>query len=66
LQETTIGLPVQVNGKLRDKIMVAADADEGTILKLAETAEKVRPWVEGKSIVKRLYVPKKLVNFVVK
>jgi len=66
LQETTIELPVQVNGKLRDKISVAADADEATILQSAERAEKVRPWLEGKTIVKRLYVPKKLVNFVVK
>ena len=66
LQETTMELPVQVNGKLRDKISVAADADEQTILKKAESAEKVRPWLEGKTIVKRLYVPKKLVNFVVK
>jgi leucyl-tRNA synthetase len=66
LAERNIELPVQVNGKLRDKVVVPADADEGTILKTAETAEKVRPWLEGKSIVKRLYVPKKLVNFVVK
>jgi leucyl-tRNA synthetase len=66
LQETTMELPVQVNGKLRDKISVPADADEQTILKAAERAEKVRPWIEGKTIVKRLYVPRKLVNFVVK
>ena len=43
-----------------------ADADEATILKAAESAENVRPWVEGKTMVKKLYVPKKLVNFVVK
>jgi len=66
LQETNIELPVQVNGKLRDKIVVPAESDEATILATAERAEKVRPWVEGKTIVKRLYVPKKLVNFVVK
>jgi len=66
LQETTIELPVQVNGKLRHKIVGAADADETTILQMAESAEKVRPWLEGKTIVKRLHVPKKLVNFVVR
>ncbi|HEX4792377.1 MAG TPA: leucine--tRNA ligase [Humisphaera sp.] len=65
LIETTLELPVQVNGKLRDKIMVPADADEQTILTTAESAEKVRPWLEGKTIRKRLYVPKKLVNLVV-
>jgi leucyl-tRNA synthetase len=54
-----------VNGKVRDKITVAADADEADILVAAESAEKVRPWVEGKTVRKRLYVPKKLVNLVV-
>jgi leucyl-tRNA synthetase len=58
-------LPVQINGKLRDKITVPADADEQTILAAAESTEKVKPWLEGKTIRKRLYVPKKLVNFVV-
>ena len=65
LVEDTIELPVQVNGKLRDRIMVAADADEATVFSTAEAAERVRPWIEGKEVRKRLYVPKKLVNFVV-
>ena len=47
-------LPVQVNGKLRDKITVAADADEASILSAAEKSEKVQPWLAGKSIKKTL------------
>jgi leucyl-tRNA synthetase len=65
LAESTMELPVQVNGKLRDKITVPADADETTILTAAERAERVQPWVQGKTVRKRLYVPKKLVNLVV-
>jgi leucyl-tRNA synthetase len=65
LVESTMELPVQVNGKLRDKIIVPADASEESILAAAESAEKVKPWIEGKTIKKRLYVPKKLVNLVV-
>jgi leucyl-tRNA synthetase len=65
LAESTLELPVQVNGKLRDKITVAADAAEIEILTAAENAEKVRPWVEGKTILRKLYVPGKLVNLVV-
>lgn len=57
---------MQVNGKLRDKITVAADADEATILAAAQKAERAVPWLAGKTIVKSLYVPRKLVNFVVK
>jgi leucyl-tRNA synthetase len=65
LTEAMLELPVQINGKLRDKITVANDADEQTILAAAESAEKIKPWLEGKTIRKRLYVPKKLVNLVV-
>jgi leucyl-tRNA synthetase len=64
LSDSTMELPVQVNGKLRDKIIVAADATEETILGEAASAAGVKPWLEGKQIRKRLYVPKKLVNFV--
>ena len=65
LVDETIELPVQVNGKLRDRITVAADADEAAVFSAAEAAERVRPWIEGKQVRKRLYVPRKLVNFVV-
>jgi leucyl-tRNA synthetase len=65
LVETTLEIPVQVNGKLRDKITVDADASEADVLAKAATAEKVVPWLAGKTIRKQLYVPKKLVNFVV-
>jgi leucyl-tRNA synthetase len=65
LVDSTIELPVQVNGKLRDKIVIAADADESTVFTQVEASEKVRPWIEGKTIRKRLYVSKKMVNYVV-
>jgi leucyl-tRNA synthetase len=65
LAESTIELPVQVNGKLRDKISVAADAEDDAVFATAEASEKLRPWLAGKQVHKRLYVKKKLVNFVV-
>jgi leucyl-tRNA synthetase len=65
LVESTMELPVQVNGKLRDKITVAQDAQESAILEAALRAEKVQPWIEGKTMRKKLYVPRKLVNLVV-
>jgi len=65
LVESTMELPVQVNGKLRDKITVPADADELAILQAAAAAPGVQQWVNGKSLKKRIYVPKKLVNLVV-
>jgi leucyl-tRNA synthetase len=65
LVDTTLELPVQVNGKLRGKVTVAADAQEADIFIAAKQVESVRPWVEGKELKKSLYVPRKLVNFVV-
>jgi leucyl-tRNA synthetase len=65
LVESSIDLPVQINGKLRDKIHIAADADEATIFAAVEASAKVQPWIEGKRIVKRVYVPKKMINYVV-
>jgi len=65
LVETNMELPVQVNGKLRGKVTVPADASEEQILDAATKAEGVGPWIEGKAFKKRLYVPRKLVNFVV-
>ena len=65
LTETMMELPVQVNGKLRDRITVPSDAAEAMILETAQSAAGVQTWIAGKEIKKKLYVPKKLVNFVV-
>ena len=54
-----------MNGKLRGKITVAADATEADILGAAQLEPAVKSWVEGKAVRKALYVPGKLVNFVV-
>ena len=56
---------VQVNGKLRAKINVAADADEDVILHLALAEENVQKHMDGKAIRKKSVVPGKLVNIVV-
>jgi leucyl-tRNA synthetase len=65
LTDSTMELPVQVNGKLRDRIVVPADSEEDFVLRAAMNSERVKPWLEGKVIRKKLYVAKKLVNFVV-
>ncbi|MGZ5543833.1 MAG: leucine--tRNA ligase, partial [Limisphaerales bacterium] len=65
LVESTLEIPVQINGKLRDRIVVAADATQQQIESAALAAEKVKPLLEGKSVKKIIIVPKKLVNIVV-
>jgi leucyl-tRNA synthetase len=65
LLSSTLELPVQVNGKLRGKITVRADADEAGILAAAAADEQVAKWLSGE-LVKRIYVPGRMVTFVVK
>ncbi len=66
LVEETITLPVQVQGKLRDNIEVPKDADKEEILAAAKASEKIQRHTEGKTIVKEIYVPGRMVNLVVK
>jgi leucyl-tRNA synthetase len=65
LVESEIEIPVQVNGKLRDVIKVSATADNATIEAAAKNSEKVKPFIEGKTIKKIIVVPKKMVNLIV-
>jgi len=60
----SIALAVTVNGKKRAEISVAADANSQTIISAARAA--CEKWLDGKSVIKEIYVPNKLVNFVIK
>ncbi|AJC86487.1 leucine--tRNA ligase [Campylobacter sp. RM16704] len=57
-------IAISINGKKRTQIEIASDASEEQILTLAK--ENVAKWLEGKTIVKEIYIDKKLVNLVVK
>ncbi len=65
LEEDTLEIPVQVNGKLRDVIRVPAGADAATLEATARAAEKVQSFLEGKTVRKVIVVPRKMVNLVV-
>ena len=64
--EDTVEIAVQVNGKLRGRISVAADIGEEDAVALAKKEEKVAAELEGKNIIKELYVKGRLVNIVAK
>ena len=65
LVQTEIEIRVQVNGKLRDKIQIAADADEATVKAAALATTGAQKFMEGKAPKKIVVVPKRLVNIVV-
>ncbi len=62
----TIEIGVQVNGKLRSTIAIPNGADKDTVMGIAKADDKIKFATEGKTIVKEIYVPNKIVNLVVK
>ena len=65
-KEDEVEIPVQINGKLRAVVTVAAGSSEDTIRDVALADEKVRASIAGKQVVKKIVVPGKLINLVVR
>jgi leucyl-tRNA synthetase len=66
LKEDTVEVPVQINGKLRAKIVAPTGSDAAAIEKLARDDAKIAEQLTGKNVVKVIVVPGRMVNFVVK
>ncbi len=64
--DSTVEVAVQVNGKLRATVMLPKDADKETAISTAKADERVKPFIEGKTVIKEISVPNKIVNIVVK
>jgi leucyl-tRNA synthetase len=64
--EDVITIVVQVNGKLRGQVEVPNPPEKDVVLAAIRENRKVQQWIEGKEVVKEVYVPGKLVNIVVK
>ncbi len=64
LEDPEIQLVVQINGKVRDKLIVPADSDDDTITQIACASEKIQKSLEGKVILNTIVIKKKLVNIV--
>lgn len=65
-KEDTIEIVVQINGKVRCKMNIAVGAEKDAVLEQALAEPKIAEAVAGKQLVKQIYVPNKLVNFVAK
>ena len=66
IREDTIEVPVQINGKLRWRIQVPAGADKAALESAARSDPKIAELLAGKTVVKAIVVPGRMVNFVVK
>ncbi len=66
LVEDTVEIAVQVNGKVKAKLDIAKDEAKDKVLADAKAEESIAKLIDGKTVVKEIYVPNKLVNIVVK
>jgi leucyl-tRNA synthetase len=66
LASDTFELVVQVNGKVRDRVLAPTDADAHTLRALARDQPNVRSHLEGREVLKEVVVPGRLVNVVVR
>ncbi len=64
--DETIEIVVQVNGKLKAKLNIVPDTDKDSVIAMALADEKVKESIDGKNVIKQIYVPNKLVNIVAK
>jgi len=65
VKQTEFTIIIQINGKLRDKLIVSQDVSEEEVKNMALNRPKVKKWLENKEIKKVVFVPNKLINFVV-
>ena len=66
VREDSVTVAVQINGKLRDTMLVARDLSEAEVTELALELERIRTHLAGKEVVKTIVVPNRIVNIVVK
>ncbi|MFT4702419.1 MAG: leucyl-tRNA synthetase [Bradymonadia bacterium] len=66
LVESTLTLPVQINGKTRGMLEIPADASQDEIVAAAKALDRVAAQLDGKTIVKTIVVPGKIINFIAK
>ncbi len=64
--DDTVTIGVQVNGKMRGTVEIAKDADKDTAIAAAKANDRVASSIDGKTVVKEIYVPGKIINIVVK
>ena len=64
--ESEVEMAIQVNGKLRGTIKIKKDSSKEDVLKLAKNNENVKKFIDGKTVIKEIVVPNKIVNFVIK
>ncbi len=65
-RDDVVEVVIQINGKVRDRVVLPSDASEESAMAAARSADKIASALDGMQIVREIYVPGRLVNFVIK
>ena len=65
LRNETVNLVIQINGKKRDILSVKKDINENELLKMLNSNEKIKNFILNKKIMKKIFVPNKIINLIV-
>ena len=65
IKENKFDLVIQINGKFRDKVSVPQEITEKEARAIAVSQEKIKNWLKDKKVIKTIFVPEKLINFVI-
>ena len=65
IQDDEITVVCQINGKVRDKLLIAINSDQATVESVAKSSEKIQTYLESGTLRKTIFIPNKLINFVV-
>ena len=66
LKEELVEIAVQVNSKIIDRVMINPSLEQDAIVEEVKSNDKIRSAIEGKNVVKAIYVPGRIVNLIVK
>ncbi|MCK4904323.1 MAG: class I tRNA ligase family protein, partial [Candidatus Marinimicrobia bacterium] len=66
LTRKTVVIPIQINGKIRDKIEIYINQSKEEVLRTAKESKNISKYLKESEIIKEIYVPNRIINFVVK
>ena len=66
MEEEKVNIVIQINGKKREVVNVKKDINERDILKIIKNNDKVQSFIQNKEIVKKIFVPNKILNYIIK
>ncbi|MEE9573983.1 MAG: leucine--tRNA ligase, partial [Candidatus Neomarinimicrobiota bacterium] len=66
IKRDTIVIPIQINGKVRDKIEINPDQSKDKVLSIAKKSKNIVKYLKDSEIIKEIYVPNRIINFVVR